>query len=479
MRRAESSPSNRTNCDKWRAGQWLPAYARSGFAVCAIFLIGTTACLPSQQSPDDAVISIAPTVDGDRPNGGALDVAISADGRVIAFSTLATNLVFSLPSGMAPAAKSIVRNQLNSSSVAQLYVFDVATRELQFISVNAALEPANGACTRPALSHDGRYVCYLSSADNLVTTDRNGASDVFVFDRETATTTRVSVSETGAEADGASIECDISADGSCIVFTSLAENLVETDVNGVPDIFVRDLASKTTTRVNLSTDGLQAVAPSGAPSISDDGNVIAFHSDTDRLVENDTNEARDVFVHFREMGVTQRMLTRRGFEPDGDNFSPRISGDGAWVAFVSRAGNMIDDDVTSSDDVYLTEIATGRVFLCTVDEDGEQLREGGVAPSVSFDGAQVAFVVQRNKFDETTRRDFIDTDILLYRRSQEATTGILANAVPATLSPCAGLLCPEAPTTTMPRLSGDGCTIGYLLSDQSATVPEVERRCEE
>lgn len=206
---------------------------------------------------------------------------------------------------------------------------------------------------------------------------------------------------------------------------------------------------------------------------------MVFHSDTDRLVEIDTNESRDVFVHFRDRGVTNRVVTRRGFEPDGDNFSPRVARDGGWIVFTSRAMNMIDDDLTSSDDVFLLEIATGELTLCTVDESGTQLIEGGATPTVSNDGRFVAFVTQRNKTDPGTRRDFLDTDILIFDREAGVTTNIFANDDPAVLTPCSGLLCPEAPATTRPRLSADGCLLSYVISQNDSNAAEFENRCSE
>src|SRR4029077_12403300 len=133
---------------------------------------------------------------------------------------------------------------------------------------------------------------------NLVGGDTNGVRDVFVRDLVTGTTTRVSVGAGGAQANGASSNARISADGRFVVFTSLASNLVAGDTNGVADVFERDLANGQTTRVSVSAGGVQGNDTSGgaASGVSADGGTISFSSAASNLVAGDTNHSRDVFV---------------------------------------------------------------------------------------------------------------------------------------------------------------------------------------
>src|SRR2546423_12300599 len=148
---------------------------------------------------------------------------------------------------------------------------------------------ADGASFTPSISADGRYVAFASAASTLVAGDTNGMEDVFVYDRVAGTTERVSLSSLGVEGDGASYGPAISADGRHVAFTSAASNLTPGDSNDEVDVFVRDLAAQTTLLVSVGPGGAVGDGPSVAPSISGDGLVVAFESDSDTLVREDDN----------------------------------------------------------------------------------------------------------------------------------------------------------------------------------------------
>src|SRR4029453_9065813 len=118
----------------------------------------------------------------------------------------------------------------------------------------------------PAISADGRYVAFYSDASNLVTGDTNGARDVFVRDLQTGETTRVSVSSSGAEANGDSFPPTLSSDGGLVAFSSAAANLGDGDTNDANDIFIRDRQANTTTRVSVGYDGSQANGGADQPA---------------------------------------------------------------------------------------------------------------------------------------------------------------------------------------------------------------------
>src|SRR5262249_8318353 len=150
----------------------------------------------------------------------------------------------------------------------------------------------------PAMSADGQIVAFRSDANNLVPGDTNSTSDVFVRDRTAGTTERVSVDSSGAQGDAGSAYPAISSNGLVVAFASGANNLVPGDKNHCDDVFVHDRATGLTERVSVDSSGIEGDADSSiAVSISADGMVVAFESDADNLVSGDTNASTDVFVH--------------------------------------------------------------------------------------------------------------------------------------------------------------------------------------
>ncbi|MGH2537869.1 MAG: TolB family protein, partial [Candidatus Promineifilaceae bacterium] len=181
----------------------------------------------------------------------------------------------------------------------------------------------------PSISADGRYVAFYSDAWNLVGGDTNGTWDVFVHDRDTGQTSRVSVASDGAQGDNHSGAPSISADGRYVAFNSVASNLVGGDTNGAYDIFVHDRDTGQTSRVSIASDGAQGNESSGVPAISADGRYVAFYSEASNLVGGDTNGYLDVFVHDRDTGQTSRAsVASDGAQANGASYFPAISADG-------------------------------------------------------------------------------------------------------------------------------------------------------
>jgi Tol biopolymer transport system component len=240
----------------------------------------------------------------------------------------------------------------------------------------------------PSLSSDGRYAAFQSYASNLVPRDTNGCSDVFVHDRVTGATTRVSVSSSGAEGDGYSGEPAISHDGRFIVFRSDAANLVPGDTNGVADVFVHERITGRTYRVSTGPAGAQPNGPSGRPSISDGGRYVAFESEASNLVPDDQNGTQDVFVRDREALVNTRVSIGPAGEADGPSGEPSIAGDGRTVAFVSRAANLARETDRDAD-VFLFDLKSKKLTLVSADSAGAAA--GGESPVLSRDGSVVVF----------------------------------------------------------------------------------------
>ncbi len=165
------------------------------------------------------------------------------------------------------------------------------------VSISSAGQQGNGSSFYPSISADGRYVAFYSDATNLVAGETNVKYDVFVYDRKTHKTRRVSVSSGGQEGNGNSLAPSISADGRYVAFHSYASNLVAGDSNNIVDVFVYDRRKHKTRRVSVSSGGQQGNSFSLDPSISADGRYVAFHSYASNLVAGDTNDKSDVFVY--------------------------------------------------------------------------------------------------------------------------------------------------------------------------------------
>jgi hypothetical protein len=205
---------------------------------------------------------------------------ISSDGQAVVFTSHASNLV---------------SNDTNNYS--DVFVFDVATQTIERVSVDSSGAEANAGAYRCAISPDGRFVAFDSDSTNLVAGDTNGTSDVFVHDRTTGVTERVDVDSAGGESNDYSVAPSISADGRYVAFESWATNLVAGDTNGKSDIFVHDRSTGITTRVSVDSSGTEPDKSSWGSSISTDGAAVAFLSAADNLVPGDTNGKTDVFVN--------------------------------------------------------------------------------------------------------------------------------------------------------------------------------------
>jgi Tol biopolymer transport system component len=264
-------------------------------------------------------------------------------------------------------------------------------------SVSSRGRQANGNSFGPAFSADGRFVAFRSRASNLVSRDTNRVQDVFVRDRRTGTTTRVSVSDDGSEANGDSGGAAISADGRIVAFWSNATNLVPGDTYGRKDVFVRDRIAGTTTRVSISSDGRQANAPSRAPALSANGAIVAFRSDASNLVAHDTNETGDIFVHDRRTGETTRVsVSSRDGQPNGRSRDPALNDNGRFVAFRSEASNLVPRDMNRAGDIFVHDRKTGVTTRASVDSRGRGASGCGVTgcgcdPVLSADGHFVSF----------------------------------------------------------------------------------------
>jgi Tol biopolymer transport system component len=249
-------------------------------------------------------------------------------------------------------------------------------------------DSASGSINPGSISSDGRYVVFTSGPDNLVTNDSNGATDVFVRDLMTDTTTLVSTTGTTSGNNSSSAPV-VSADGRYVAFTSTASNLVANDTNNTQDVFVRDLVNGTTTLVS-TTGTASGNSYSANPVVSADGRYVAFTSEASNLVANDSNGSQDVFVRDLVNGTTTLVSTTGTSSGNSFSFNPVVSADGRYVAFDSRASNLVANDSNGSRDVFVRDLVNGTTTLVstTGTADGNNDSDN---PVVSADGRYVAF----------------------------------------------------------------------------------------
>jgi Tol biopolymer transport system component len=363
-------------------------------------------------------VSIAGTT---QANSASIAAAISRDGRYVTFASLASNLVPSDTNGRPDAF-------LADRTTGTVERVSVATGGAQGAGGGTALVAA------PApVSPDGRFVAFRSELTDLVPGDTNASTDVFLRDRQSGTTELVSVAASGGPADGASGEPAMSADGRFVAFTSTATNLAGTDTNlHGQDVFVRDRQTGTTVLASLGPDGAQLPAGANRPAITDDGRFVAFiglnsgnayvrdlqngvteivtvstagvvangsvttlamtpdgryvvfSSTATNLVSGDTNGAMDVFVRDRVAGTTERVsLAQDGSAPSGGSDGPAISPDGRFVAFQSPAANLVAGDTNSVRDVFIRDRSRGTTTRASVSSAGVQGSGASSAPALS------------------------------------------------------------------------------------------------
>ena len=283
-----------------------------------------------------------------------------------------------------------------------IVISQLSFAEEQAESAVTQTKPANLHSAFASVSIDGRFVAFQSVASNLVAGDTNKKRDIFVYDRELKTMERVSISSNGEQANNVSGHPSISGDGRYVAFMSLAGNLVANDENGQFDIFVHDREKKTTELVSISIDGKAGNTKSRNPAISTNGCCIVFESAANNLVEDDSNEATDIFLRNIEQGKTEIVsLTARGQQANHRSYNPSISADGRYVVFNSPARNLVPVDNKRSNehewnfsDVFLRDRERGKTEIISINTYGKPGNHLSSHGSVSADGRYIAFSSQ-------------------------------------------------------------------------------------
>ncbi len=339
------------------------------------------------------------TVTGTQANNDSYEPVSNTDGNIVSFTSDATNL---LGAGV------------DSNGFQDIFVRNISGLTTTRASVSDTEAQSDDDSDFSDLTPDGNQVVFESWATNLIlpTLDNNGNADVFLRSISGGTTSRISVTDAEAQANGNSFNPAVNADGTKIAFESRADNLqaVGPDGNGnVRDIFLRNTTTGNTTRVSVGTGSLEGNAASLNASISSDGTKIAFESDASNFLANDTNGARDIFVHDTLTGVTTRVSVRTGgIQGKGDSFNAQISDDGRWVVFESDANNLVLGDTNGTTDVFLHDRTTGITTRASVGVGGDEANTGGDIPAISGDHQLVAFESQSNNLVSTDNNDMID-----------------------------------------------------------------------
>jgi len=330
-----------------------------------------------------------------------------------------------------------------------------APGQLELISRSSAGVQGNSwSSGPPAVSASGQFTAFHSYSDNLVANDTNVNYDIFLRDRLAGTTVRVSVDSSGLQASGSSVYPSISADGNLIAFASTASNLAPGDTNGTWDVFVHDRASGQTRLVSRSTAGVQGNMNSEFPSLSADGRCVAFQSFATNLAPDPNGFTRDAFVHDLMTGETTLVSVGDLGQAANDNCDgTTISDDGRLVAFHSSATNLVLGDTNGLTDVFVRDRIAATTVRVSVDSAGAQSTDGySFNPAFSGDGRFVAFQSSATLASIDIDGGFFD--VYLFDRVAGRTLAVTA-ADPAF---------PADTPTTVPAISGDGRQIAFQIA---------------
>jgi len=308
-------------------------------------------------------------------NEGSLYPEITADGRYIVFQSAASNLV--------PG---------DTNSAPDSFMFDRETKTTRRVTVRSDGSQANQGGLEPVISLDNRYVTFYSFSNDLVAGDTNGSADCFLHHLPTGATTRVSVATDGTQGNGGSRYPVLSSSGRYVAFESASNNLVPNDANGSRDVFLHDRVTGVTSRVSETAGGVEGNADSVDAFISPDGRYVVFESEADNLVPNDTNGVKDVFLKDLQTGVLTRVsVDTAGVEGNGISENASIDEGGSKVAFASYANNLVAQDANGYEDLFLRDLTSGVTERINLSTGGGQGHVGAYEPTLSPDGGFVVF----------------------------------------------------------------------------------------
>ena len=395
-----------------------------GLFVVGVVSVSSALAAPAIAAQDDLdLVSRASGATGAKAEENADQAAISADGRFVAFRSPANNL-----------------HDDDADSTVDVYVRDLQTNTTALVSraTGATGTPGNNTSDQPAISADGRFVAFTSTATNLHPDDTDGVDDVFVRDLQDNTTALVSraAGATGVKSDGQSRAPSISADGGSVAFRSSGANLHPDDTDGTPDIFLRGLQTNTTTLVSRATGatGAKGSGASGNPAISADGSSVAFESGSTNLHPDDTDTTLDVFVRGLQTNTTtlvSRATGATGAKGSSSSDLPAISANGRFVAFHSASTNLHPDGSDTTRDVFLRDLQADTTTLVSraAGATGADGNNDSTTAAISDDGQSVAFQSASTNLHPGDADTVFDVFV---RDLQDNTTTLVSRAAGAT-----------------------------------------------
>lgn len=503
---------------------------------------------------NDELITVSLTTLGAMPDASSRESQISGDGRFVVFESDA-NLV----DGDMPAASSnvylydhqagyvirvspddvdgqtsffnraaalsddgnVIVYEAIFASYQHIVMIDISNEISDIISLSTINEPGNGDSSTPSISADGRYIAYISDADDLISNDTNAVADVFVYDAQLQTTVRLSAADDESELNGPVMAAEISRDGSTvayyadatnsvaskpglrvlmtlvdrvsgapmgvtlpgmlqgdndtnvaglnpistdgqyIVVESLAGNFIDGDYNAFRDIFRYNAITGEIQRVSNDYLGGDALGDSQNASISRDGRFVVFESYAENLVSGDDNYYGDVFRYDFQTDTTERVSfdSVNMQQANGHSELAAVSDDGRFVAFSSAADNLVPGDSNGFVDVFVKDMQTGIIERVSVSSVGSEADGDNHNGGISSDGRFVVFTSNATNLDPNDSSG--GTDVYLYDRQTDTLTLVSRNQQSAGGNG----------NSRLPRISGDGRWIVFE-SDADDLVPD-------
>lgn len=354
-----------------------------------LFPVGALGLLMIPMAHAETTLLLSATSQGAPGNGISDQPSLSADGRYVAFHSAATNLI-----------------SADTNAHTDIFLLDRQSGAMTRVSKGLLGAESNGDSQEAAISAAGRYVAFESSATNLVSGDGSIVQDIFVYDTTLGTTARVSISSGGIPGDAASFKPQLSSDGRFVAFMSYATTLVAGDNTTISDVYLHDRdpdadgiydeGNGTTVRASVDASGSPLTAASDFPSISADGNFVAFAS------------GNNVYVYDRVNATTQNINSAG----NGSSAYTSLSSDGRYVAYSSTATNLVTGDTNAVEDVFVYDRTLTTTIRASMSQSGVQSTYASKSPAISADGRYVVFVTEAGALNTRASRTDVTFDAI-------------------------------------------------------------------